>query len=268
MRIAILEDDPSQMELVVHWLQLAGHHAHAFERGAQLLRALELDSFDALLLDWNIPNISGLEVLKRVRQQLRPRIPIVFITARTEETDVVLALRQGADGYVVKPMRRMELLARLQAVTRRSAPEAPQSEQLEVDVFRVDVAARRLLRNDQPLDLTAKNFDLAVFFLRNVGRMLSRGHLRESVWGAKVAVSSRTLDTHVSQIRNKLLLTPEHGWRLAAVYGYGYRLERLAKGTPLRAPQAESATKERKQPASQDLVGQETEDSYAALLVP
>jgi two-component system, OmpR family, response regulator RegX3 len=258
MRIAILEDDPSQMELLVHWLQLAGHHAHAFERGAQLLRALELDSFDALLLDWNIPDISGLEVLKRVRQQLRSRIPIVFITARTDEVDVVLALRQGADGYLVKPMRRMELLARLQAVTRRdAAAEASQAQQLEVDAFRVDVAARRLLRNDQPLDLSAKDFDLAVFFLRNVGRLLSRGHLMESVWSAKAAVSSRTLDTHVSRIRNKLLLMPEHGWRLAAVYGYGYRLERLAKGTALRAPQAASATKDTKQPAFQDLVGQE-----------
>ncbi len=258
MRIAILEDDPSQMELVVHWLQLAGHHAHAFERGAALLRALELDSFDALLLDWNIPDISGLEVLKRVRQQLRSPIPVIFITARTDEADVVSALRQGADGYVVKPMRRMELLARLQAVTRRNAAEASEAQRLEVDVFRVDVAGRRLLRNDQPLDLSVKDFDLAAFFLRNVGRLLSRGHLRESVWSAKVAVSSRTLDTHVSRIRNKLLLMPEHGWRLAAVYGYGYRLERLAKGTALRVPQAESATNERKQPAFQDLVGQET----------
>jgi two-component system, OmpR family, response regulator RegX3 len=258
MRIAILEDDPSQMELLVHWLQLAGHHAHAFDQGAALLRSLEHDSFDALLLDWNIPDISGLEVLKRVRQQLRSRIPVIFITARTDEADVVSALRQGADGYVVKPMRRMELLARLQAVTRRNAAEASEAQQLEVDVFRVDIAARRLLRDNQPLELTAKDFDLAVLFLRNVGRLLSRGHLRESVWSAKVAVSSRTLDTHVSQIRNKLLLMPEHGWRLAAVYGYGYRLERLAKGTGLRAPQAEPATKEGKQPAFQHLVGQET----------
>ena len=258
MRIAILEDDPSQMELLVHWLQLAGHHAHAFERGAALLRALEHETFDALLLDWNVPEVSGIEVLKHIRQQLDSGIPILFITARTDEVDVVSALRQGADGYLVKPMRRLELLARLQAVTRRSAAEASESQRLEVDVFRVDFAARRLLRDNQPLELTAKDFDLAVLFLRNVGRLLSRGHLRESVWSAKVAVSSRTLDTHVSRIRNKLLLMPEHGWRLAAVYGYGYRLVRLAEATALHAPQVGWATKERKQPTSQDLVGQET----------
>jgi len=246
MRIAILEDDPSQMELVVHWLQLAGHQAHAFEKGAHLLRALEYASFDALLLDWNIPDISGLEVLRRVRQQLRSRIPIIFSTARTAEADIVSALRQGADDYLVKPMRRLELLARLEAVTRRSSATVPQSEEFEIDAFRVNINARRLLRNNEPLVLTAKDFGLAVFFLHNVGRLLSRGHLREAVWKTARTVSSRTLDTHVSRIRTRLLLTPEHGWRLVAVYGYGYRLERLAEGTTLRAPQVESTTKERK----------------------
>ena len=256
MRIAILEDDTSQMELINRWLQMAGHHVHAFEQGAVLLRALEHETFDALLLDWNVPDISGIEVLKRVRQQLGSRIPVLFSTVRTDEADIVSALRQGADGYLVKPLRRLELLARLEAVTRRNAAEGSQAQQLEVDVFRVDAAARTLLRNNQPLDLTAKDFDLAVFFLRNVGRLLSRGHLRENVWNARSVVSSRTLDTHVSRIRNKLLLMPQHGWRLAAVYGYGYRLEQLAEATALRARNADSAAKESEQPAFADALGQ------------
>lgn len=249
MRIAILEDDRSQMELIRHWLQVAGHHVHAFEQGTALLRALEHETFDALLLDWNVPDISGIEVLKRVRQQLHSGIPVVFSTARTDEADVVSALRQGADGYLVKPVRQMELLARLEAVTRRNAAESSHPQQLEVDVFRVDSEARRLLRNNQPLELTAKDFDLAVFFLRNVGRLLSRRHLQESVWNAKAGVSSRTLDTHVSRIRNKLLLLPQHGWRLTAVYGHGYRLQQLPEVTALRARNGDSATKEPKQPA-------------------
>jgi len=256
MRIAILEDDTSQMGLISHWLQTAGHHVHTFEQGAALLRALEHETFDALLLDWNIPDITGIEVLKRVRQQLHSGIPVVFSTARTDEADVVSALRQGADGYLVKPLRRLELLARLDAVTRRNAAEASQDQQLEVDIFRVDLAARRLLRNNQPLELTAKDFDLAVLFLRSVGRLLSRGHLQESVWNAKAGVSSRTLDTHVSRIRNKLLLIPQHGWRLTAVYGHGYRLEQLAEVTALRARNADSATKEPEQPAFGDGFGQ------------
>ena len=258
MRIAVLEDDISQMELISRWLQMAGHRSHPFERGDDLLRALERETFDALLLDWNVPGMSGLEVLKRVRQRIGSRIPVLFSTARTDETDVVLALREGADGYLVKPLRRLELLARVETATRRNAVESSEAQHLEVGMFRVDAEARRLLRNNEALDLTAKDFDLAVFFLRNVGRLLSRGHLRESVWGVTAAVSSRTLDTHVSRIRSKLLLVPEHGWRLIAVYGYGYRLEQLAEATALRAPQLSSATKERTQPASQDLIGEET----------
>ena len=258
MRIAVLEDDISQIELVSRWLQMAGHHVHAFERGKELLRALEQETFDALLLDWNVPDVSGIEVLKRIRQKVGSRSPVLFSTARTGEADVVLALRQGADGYLVKPLRRLELLARIEAVTRRNVAEGSQAQQLEVGAFRVDPAARRLLRNNEQLTLTAKDFDLAVFFLRNVGRLLSRGHLRESVWNAKAVVSSRTLDTHVSRVRNKLLLVPEHGWRLIAVYGYGYRLERLADGIALRAPQVESVTQDGTEPAFRDVVGQET----------
>jgi two-component system, OmpR family, response regulator RegX3 len=241
MRIAILEDDPSQLELLSHWLRLAGHDAHPFEQGAPLLRTLEHETFDVLLLDWNVPDVSGIEVLNRVRQQLRSRIPVLFGTARNAEADIVAALRAGADDYLVKPLRRMELLARLEAVTRRNAVETSQVEKLEVDVFRVDCEARKLLRDNQPLELTAKDFDLAVFFLRNIGRLLSRGHIRERVWSTSQAVSSRTLDTHVSRIRNKLGLTPEHGWRLTAVYGHGYRLEQLTMATASRVRNADLA---------------------------
>jgi len=111
MRLAVLEDDASQLELISRWLQMAGHHVHPFEQGTALLRALEQETFDALLLDWNVPDISGMEVLKRLRHELGSRTPVLFITARSEEADVVLALRQGADGYLVKPLRRLELLA-------------------------------------------------------------------------------------------------------------------------------------------------------------
>jgi DNA-binding response OmpR family regulator len=227
MRIAILEDDISQTELLSHWLQLAGHHPHAFDQGANLLRALERESFDALVLDWNVPDLSGVEVLKRVRQRLHSSVPVLFVTGRNREDDVVLALREGADDYMIKPVRRLELLARLEALARRGRHGQEQAEVLEVDAFRVDCQTRTVMRHGRQVDLTAKDFDLSVLFLRNIGRLLSRGHIRETVWGPNAVVTSRTLDTHVSRIRNKLGLTPEHGWRLAAVYRYGYRLEHL-----------------------------------------
>ena len=235
MRIAILEDDPSQIELLSHWLQLAGHHPHPFEQGAGLLRALERESFDALLLDWNVPDMSGVDVLRRVRSRLHSSVPVLFVTARNREDDVVTALREGADDYMVKPVRRLELLARLEALSRRGRHASDQAEVLEVDVFRVDCQTRTVQRDGQGVDLTAKDFDLSVLFLRNIGRLLSRGHIRETVWGPNAVVTSRTLDTHVSRIRNKLGLTPDHGWRLAAVYRYGYRLEQLDAGATARA---------------------------------
>jgi DNA-binding response OmpR family regulator len=227
MRVAILEDDVSQTELLSHWLQLAGHHAHAFEQGAQLLRSLERESFDILVLDWNVPDLNGIEVLKRVRSRLHSAIPVLFVTGRNREDDVVMALREGADDYMVKPVRRLELLARLEALARRGRHGQQQADVIELDVFKVDCQTRTVLRNGKAVDLTAKDFDLSVLFLRNVGRLLSRGHIRETVWGPNAVVTSRTLDTHVSRIRNKLGLTPDYGWRLAAVYRYGYRLEQL-----------------------------------------
>ena len=181
MRIAILEDDVSQTELLSHWLQLAGHHPHAFEQGANLLRALERESFDALLLDWNVPDLSGVEVLKRVRQRLHSSVPVLFVTGRNREDDVVTALRAGADDYMIKPVRRLELLARLEALSRRGRHGPEQAEVIELDVFKVDCQTRTVLRNGKQVDLTAKDFDLSVLFLRNVGRLLSRGHIRETV---------------------------------------------------------------------------------------
>ncbi len=211
MRIAILEDDPSQMELLSHWLRLAGHQTSGFERAADLLHALEHESFDALLLDWNLPEVSGIEVLRELRERLHSTIPVIFYTARDQEEDVVRALRAGADDYLVKPARRMELLARLESVTRRGRRVQLESQVFEVGVFRVDHQKRSITRDNEPVQLTAKDFDLAALLLRNVGRLLSREHLLQTIWGQRVVLSSRTLDTHVNSVRSKLKLKPEYG---------------------------------------------------------
>jgi DNA-binding response OmpR family regulator len=157
----------------------------------------------------------------------------MFSTARVREEDVVRALHEGADGYVTKPVRRQELLARLESLAQRRREPQPQTGVIEIDVFRIDLEMRTILRNGVPLEVTAKDFDLSVLFLRNVGRLLSRGHLRETVWMLNHPVSSRTLDTHVSRVRSKLHFVPEHGWRLVAVYGYGYRLDRVDRSSSI-----------------------------------
>jgi two-component system response regulator RegX3 len=226
MRIAVLEDDRSQAFVLRHCLTVAGHNTTSFERGTSLLEAVKVQKFDALLLDWNVPDMSGVEVLSRVRTELELNIPAVVVTARNTEEDIVHALKQGADDYICKPIRPKELLARLESVTKREE-RADNNDVLQLGRLLVDVPGRQALINNAPVPLSLKDFDLAVFFLRNIGRVLSRRKIVDAVWGPSFDVTSRTLDTHVSRVRTKLWLTQDHGWHLGAVYGHGYRLERL-----------------------------------------
>jgi two-component system, OmpR family, response regulator RegX3 len=237
VRIAVLQDDASQIELLSQWIRLAGHKPHIFRERADLVRALQHQRFDTLLLDCNVVDPSGIDVLNHVRRDLRLEVPVLFSSARSAEADIVEALRQGADDYMVKPARRRELLARLEAVARRGGGAQLPQERFEVGIFKVDWPMRMLLRDSEPLKLTAKDFHLSALFLRNVGRLLSRAYLQENAWNGKVGINSRTLDTYISRIRNKLSLTPENGWRLTSVYGYGYRLEEIQLSRPSKQHQ-------------------------------
>jgi DNA-binding response OmpR family regulator len=223
MRIAILEDDPSQADLVRVWLAGAGHACHVFHRGREFQRVMTRDSFDLLVLDWELPDVNGDAVLTWVRANVRDNVPVLFATARDSEQDIVKALKAGADDYLVKPLRKHELLARVEALGRRPQPRA--SESIKVGEFEIDLDRRTVLRAGSPVELTQKDFDLAVFLFRNVGNLVSRGHILESVWGRSPDLNTRTVDTHVSRLRQKLGLVPENGWRLTAVYQHGYRLE-------------------------------------------
>jgi DNA-binding response OmpR family regulator len=235
MRIAILETDRSQAFMLQQWLTAAGHVPHRYESGGELIRDVEDDGFDALLLNWSVPDSTGIEVLSHIRREMQSSVPVVLITSRTGEEDVVQALAAGADDYIAKPLRHRELLARLESVTRRTRNLLLIRKSFQIGRLRVDVAARRIFLNNMPVDLSAKDFDLAVFFLSNVGRLFSRSRISEAVWGSPALLRSRTLDTHVSRVRTKLWLTEANGWRLGAIYGQGYRLERLtATRTQLR----------------------------------
>jgi len=173
-----------------------------------------------------VPEMSGMEVLNVVRNELGSNVPAVVVTARNAEEDIVHALKQGADDYICKPIRPKELIARIETVAKRD--EQPVDDDvIEFGRLRVDVSSRQALVNNVPITLSLKDFDLAVYFMRNVGRVLSRRKIVEEVWGSNVNLTSRTLDTHVSRVRTKLWLTQENNWHLGAVYGHGYRLERL-----------------------------------------
>jgi two-component system, OmpR family, response regulator RegX3 len=229
MRIALLEDQQDQVDLVSAWLKTAGHSCHVFMRGNDLVREAQRESFDLFLLDWEVPGMSGAEVLVWIRANISEPVPVLFATARQREEDIVHALASGADDYMVKPLGKLELLARIDALGRRVRPNSRQGEDvLEYGRLSVDCHRRQVKLDGREVTITQKDYELAVFLLRNVGRLLSRGHILESVWGQTAALNTRTVDTHVSRIRGKLKLTPENGWRLSAVYQHGYRLERVA----------------------------------------
>jgi DNA-binding response OmpR family regulator len=224
--VALLEDDKDMCAIMRTWLDAAGHDVHEYSNARDFMRIVARESYDLFLLDCNLPDLSGHEVLQWLRRDRGDKTPTLFVTARDAEEDVVAALQGGADDYMIKPVRQGELLARIDAVMRRARP-APESSSLEDGAYHFDLAHKQLSVHGESVVLTEKEFELAVFLFRNVGRLLSRGHLLESVWGRSAEVATRTVDTHVSRVRGKLALRPENGFRLTPTYNYGYRLERM-----------------------------------------
>jgi len=225
-RIASLEDDPAHAALIRQVIQDAGHECVTFGQSRRLLMTLRDAAFDMLLLDWQMPDVSGREVLNWVRSNLDRRIPAMFLTCREAEADVVSALVAGADDFMTKPIRPAELAARIDCLLRRAYPEhTTPGAPLRLGVYAFDCAARQVTCHGQPVCLTPKEFDLAVLLFRNEGRIVTRDHIVATVWGREISPISRTIDTHVSRVRSKLGLHAGHGLRLTPVYTHGYRLE-------------------------------------------
>lgn len=227
MRVGLLEDDPDQVALFGEWLKSAGHTCEPFSSGKSFVRNIKRDSFDALILDWMVPDMDGFQVLRWVRENFDWPVPIVFVTARDLEDDIVRALEQGADDYIVKPAKQRELLARLSAVVRRASPVDESQTIIELEPFRIDLGNHMVQRDGEKVEVTQKEYELIVFLFRNIGRVLSRAHILENVWGRNPDINTRTVDTHVSRIRAKLALAPENGWKLTSIYQHGYRLEKI-----------------------------------------
>jgi two-component system, OmpR family, response regulator RegX3 len=227
VRIAILEDDSDQLALLSRWITNAGHQVHGYLRGSDVLKNAARESFDIFLLDWEVPDISGVEVLRWIRSNLSPTVPVLFVTVRDSEEDIVHALNSGADDYMIKPVRQSETMARLGALLRRAYPQKEVTH-LVIPPYEFDTQAGVARLNGATVPLTPKEFELAVLLFCNIDRLMSRGHLQEMVWGRGVELPTRSVDTHISQVRKKLGLRGEHGFRAAAIYNYGYRLKRTA----------------------------------------
>lgn len=223
MRIAIVEDDSVQAQQLTQWFVEAGHNVHGYSNGNSFNQAITRESFDLIVLDWNLPDTTGIELLKKLRSSNIP-VPVIFMTSRDAEEDIVSALQTGADDYLVKPARKAETLARIAVLERRSADyQQPQ----QYPPYTLNSEHFSVQYNNETIQLTRKEFDLIRFMFQNSGRVLSRSHILESVWGLNQNVTTRTLDSHMSKLRRKLTLTPEHGWRMVSIYQFGYRLESI-----------------------------------------
>lgn len=227
MNFAVVEDSRSQAEVLKALLKSEGHQVEVFSDGGSCLEAIGNRSFDFFVIDWNLPDMGGGEVLKRVREQCGWDVPVVFCTARTDEEAAADILRLGADDYIPKPIRYMEFMARIHALLRRRKPRVST---LNFGGIEIDLDGRRIRLSGVEVELTQREFELAVILLQNIGRVLSRDELLTSVWSRDAGVDTRTVDTHASRLRKKLGLAGESGLMLSSVYGQGYRLDTVQGG--------------------------------------
>ena len=228
MNFAVVEDSRSQAEVLKALLKSEGHQVEVFAEGLACIEALKTRSFDFFIIDWTLPDIGGDEVLKYIREHCGWEVPVVFCTGRNSEENAADILRLGADDFIAKPIRYMEFMARIESLLRRR--QSAQATSLRFGNIEVDLGGRRVKLAGVDVDLTQREFDLAVIFLRNIGRVLPREELLANVWVRDTEVDTRTVDTHASRLRKKLGLGGESGLMLSSVYGQGYRLDTVQPG--------------------------------------
>ena len=218
-RVLLIDDDARLYELLASYLSQNGFDVEGARDGAQGLATLAASPFDAVLLDVMMPGMSGLEACKRIRE--KSRIPILMLTAKGDETDRVVGLELGADDYIAKPFSPRELLARLRAVLRRSAPEGT-LEKVVVGHIALDLEGRQATAHGQRVDLTALEFDLLVALAKRAGRVVPRDNLLAQAGRGDVVVGERTVDVHISHLRQKLGDDPKSPRLIKTVRGVGY----------------------------------------------
>lgn len=222
--VYIADDEPNIRKLVAFGLKDSGYESAEFADGNSLLQAVKQRRPDAIILDWMMPPPDGLAVCRMLREEEKTRdIPVLMLTARGEEFDRVLGLEIGADDYIVKPFSVKELCARVRAVLRRTERSALEDKKVECGNITADVAGHTVLKNGEPLELTAKEFDLLVMLMKNSGRVMTRDALLDKVWGVEYFGDTRTVDVHIRYLRQKVEDDPDQPKYILTVRGVGYK---------------------------------------------
>ena len=226
MYIGLLEDEPHLAQHVCEILEGAGHTVNVFSNGEDMVKAIGRDTIDLFVLDWRVPRMTGIEVLKHIREVRALKEPVLFLTSRTDEQDITEALNAGADDYCTKPVRPKEFLARIHAILRRTYPDRSNEDTTRVLLdYSFNKLDNAVSFGDQVVTLSEKEFKLALFLFENHERAVSRERLLQEIWGGAGDALSRSLDVHVSWLRKKLdLSATSPTLRLKPIYGFGYRL--------------------------------------------
>ncbi|HZZ93031.1 MAG TPA: response regulator transcription factor [Usitatibacter sp.] len=228
MRILFLEDDPIQLDVVTNWLTSNGHAIVGVSDGKAAMRALTRETFDLAVLDWMVPGVSGQDVLAWIRAR-ELAIPVLFTSSCGGEFETAAMLQLGADDYAIKPLRRLELVARVEALGRRAGVfGAGRKKMWNVGPYSFDARHDTVSINGSPIKLAPRIAKLAIYFFSRVNIVISRAQLYEEIWHQPGHLDTRTLDTHICRLRQLLQLDGRHGVRMSSVYQLGYRLESIS----------------------------------------
>jgi two-component system, OmpR family, response regulator RegX3 len=227
MIVGVLEDIVTQAAAVSGWLKKAGYETVVCHDGERFVEQVKQQRVDVLLLDWDVPGKSGIEVLRWARDAFGATLPIIMMTQHDGEDDIVFGLNNGADDYLVKPLRERELVARVTAQARKYYPEARADKRIEVGKFVLDPAAHAALVDGKAVELSQREFDLAMMLFGSVGQIVSKDVMIKRIWGGIDRKYDATLATYVSKLRSSLGLRSKNGLVISTIYNYGYRLERV-----------------------------------------
>ena len=221
--VLVVDDEPTIAEVVSRYLQRAGYRTRVAGDGPDALAQISAERPDLVVLDLMLPGMDGLEVMRRMHEA--DRVSVILLTARGEPSDRVIGLRLGADDYVVKPFSPAELVARVDAVLRRVVPEPELEEPIVFDDLELDPVARRVTVRGEEAQLTVREYDLLLHFVRHPGQVFSRDQLMDTVWQYTFYTDTSTVTVHVRRLRAKVEIDPSEPRWLQTVWGVGYRFQ-------------------------------------------